>query len=155
MKSYPGLHNLWQPGSQAVRKWRENGKIKRKWRENEEIEWEWGNVERFTLTIFDNILTIFDNYWYIYEKVATVPESWVRWRAVFQSGSGVLKMCSEHFLIYIYGIQCDLMKNKLLKKLLFWKSLNSLYKSGSRSQKSPKRKAQKRLAQSRFIQIFE
>ena len=31
-----GLHYLWQPGSQAARKWRENEKMKRKWRENEE-----------------------------------------------------------------------------------------------------------------------
>ena len=33
-----GLHNLCQPGSRAVRKWRENKKMKRKWRENEEME---------------------------------------------------------------------------------------------------------------------
>ena len=33
-----GLHNLWQPGSRAVRKWRENEKMKRKLRENEEME---------------------------------------------------------------------------------------------------------------------
>ena len=46
MKSYPELHNLWQPGSRAVRKWKENGKIKRKWRENEEMERKWsGNEE--------------------------------------------------------------------------------------------------------------
>ena len=32
------LHNLWQPGSLAAKKWRENEKIKRKWRENEEME---------------------------------------------------------------------------------------------------------------------
>ena len=43
---------------------------------------------------------------------------------------------------------------KLLKTLKFWKSLNSLCKSGSRPQKSPK-KAQKRITQSRFTQIFE
>ena len=29
-------------------------------------------------------------------------------RADIQSGSRVLKRCSEPFLIYIYGIQCDL-----------------------------------------------
>ena len=34
----PGLHNLYQPASRAVRKWRENEKMKRKWRENEEME---------------------------------------------------------------------------------------------------------------------
>ena len=33
----PGLYNLWQPGSRAVRKWRENKEMKRKWRKNEEI----------------------------------------------------------------------------------------------------------------------
>ena len=33
-----GLHNLWQPGSRAARKWTENEKMKRKWRENEERE---------------------------------------------------------------------------------------------------------------------
>ena len=36
-----GLHNLWQPGSQAARKWRENEKMKREnenWREKEEME---------------------------------------------------------------------------------------------------------------------
>ena len=46
-----GLHNLWQPGSWAARKWRENGKIKRKWRENEEMVRKWGNEERFALYI--------------------------------------------------------------------------------------------------------
>ena len=43
---------------------------------------------------------------------------------------------------------------KLLKTLKFWKSLNSLCKSGSRPQKSPK-KPRKRITQSRFTQIFE
>ena len=36
--SKSGLHNLWQPCSWAVKKWRENEKMKRKWRENEEME---------------------------------------------------------------------------------------------------------------------
>ena len=35
---WPGLHNLWQPGSQAVRKWGDTEKMKRKWRENDEKE---------------------------------------------------------------------------------------------------------------------
>ena len=39
-----------------------------------------------------------------YDKVASVPESWVQWRAVFQSGSRVLKhrknceCCPGHYL---------------------------------------------------------
>ena len=45
----------------------------------------------------------------IYESIATVGEIQVWWRADFQSGSRVLKRCSEPFLIYIYGIQCDFM----------------------------------------------
>ena len=45
----------------------------------------------------------------LYESFATVGEIRVRWRADFQSGSRVLKRCSEPFLIYIYGIQCDFM----------------------------------------------
>ena len=32
---------MWQPGSQAVRKWKENEQIKRKWRENEGMERKW------------------------------------------------------------------------------------------------------------------
>ena len=35
---WPGLHKLWQPCSQAARKWRENEEMKRKWRENEELK---------------------------------------------------------------------------------------------------------------------
>ena len=46
-----GLHNLWQPGSWAVRKWRENEKMKREWRENEEMVREGGNGERFSFYI--------------------------------------------------------------------------------------------------------
>merc|ERR1712211_188635 len=44
-----------------------------------------------------------------YESFATVWEIRVWWMADFQSGSRVLKRCSEHFLIYIYGIQCGFM----------------------------------------------
>ena len=44
-----------------------------------------------------------------YESVADVSESWVWWRADFQSGSRVLKRCSEPFLTYIYAIECDFM----------------------------------------------
>ena len=43
---------------------------------------------------------------------------------------------------------------KLLRTLKFCKSLNSLYKSGSQPQKSPKKKPKKRLAQSWFSQFF-
>ena len=38
LQMVPGLHNFWQPGSRAARKWRKNEKMKRKWRENEEME---------------------------------------------------------------------------------------------------------------------
>ena len=38
------------------------------------------------------------------KKLSVVP------LAMFQSGSRVLKRCSESFLIYIYGIQCDFMQ---------------------------------------------
>ena len=46
---------------------------------------------------------------FLYETVADVPESWVWWRADFQSSSRVLKgVLYESFLIYIYGIQFGL-----------------------------------------------
>ena len=54
-------------------------------------------------------------YLHRYETIATVPESWVRCRAVFQSGSRVLKRCSEPFLIYIYGMQCNCMQKSCWK----------------------------------------
>ena len=60
----------------------------------------------------------------------------------FQSGSRVLK---KVFWTFSYLYLCHTMwfhAKKLLKTLIFWKSLNSLCKSGSRPQKSPK-KAQK------------
>ena len=51
----------------------------------------------------------------LYDSFSDVPESWVWWRADFQSGSRVLKRCSEPFLIYIYGIQCDFMPKSCWK----------------------------------------
>ena len=46
-----GLHNLWQPGSRAAKKWRDKEKMKRKWKENEELE-------RDSLSIFPHFLFI-------------------------------------------------------------------------------------------------
>ena len=75
----------------------------------------------------------------IYETVADVPESWLWWRADFQSGSRVLKRCSEPFLSISLAYNAMWFHaEKLLKTLKFWKSLTSLYKSGSRPQKSRK-----------------
>ena len=71
-----------------------------------------------------------------YETVADVPESWVWWRANFQSGSRMLnKLFSYLYLCHTMWFHAE----KLLKTLKFWKSLNLLYKSGSRPQKSPKK----------------
>ena len=42
---YAGLHNMWQLGSRAVRKWRDNEKMKRKWRENEKMKRKWRDNE--------------------------------------------------------------------------------------------------------------
>ena len=50
-----------------------------------------------------------------YESFSDVGESWVWWRADFQSGSSAKKRCSEPFLIYIYGIQCDFMPKSCWK----------------------------------------
>ena len=78
----------------------------------------------------------------IYESFATVGEIRVWWRADFQSGSRVLKKVFWTFsYLYLWHTMWFHAK-KLLKTLKFWKSLNSLCKSGSRPQKSPK-KAQK------------
>ena len=52
-----------------------------------------------------------------YDSMPDLGEIRVYQRADFQSGSRVLKRCSEPFLIYIYGLQCD--AKKLLKKLKF------------------------------------
>ena len=77
-----------------------------------------------------------------YESIATVGEIRVYWRADFQSGSRVLKKVFWTFsYLYLWHTMWFHAK-KLLKTLKFWKSLNSLCKSGSRPQKSPK-KAQK------------
>ena len=79
---------------------------------------------------------------YVYESIATVGEIRVWWRAGFQSGSRVLKRVFWTFsYLYLWHTMWFQAK-KLLKTLKFWKSLNSLCKSGSRPQKSPK-KAQK------------
>ena len=56
-----------------------------------------------------------------YGTVADVPESWVWWRADFQSCFRVLKRCFEPFLIYIYGIQCDFMPKSCWKHSNFEK----------------------------------
>ena len=55
------MHNLYQPGSWAVRKLRENKKMKRKWRENEEMERKGTNneeIERDLLSIYPHFLFI-------------------------------------------------------------------------------------------------
>ena len=60
-ESQPGVHNLWQFGSRAVRKWRKNEKMKRKWRENEEMERKWKEneeMERDSLSKFPHFLYI-------------------------------------------------------------------------------------------------
>ena len=78
----------------------------------------------------------------IYDSIATVGEIRVYWRADFQSGSRVLKKVFWTFsYLYLWHTMWFHAK-KLLRTLKFWKSLNSLCKSGSRPQKSPK-KAQK------------
>ena len=77
-----------------------------------------------------------------YDSIVTVGEIRVWWRADFQSGSRVLKKVFWTFsYLYLWHTMWFHAK-KLLKTLKFWKSLNSLCKSGSRPQKSPK-KAQK------------
>ena len=78
----------------------------------------------------------------VYDSIATVGEIRVYWRADFQSGSRVLKKVFWTFsYLYLWHTMWFHAK-KLLRTLKFWKSLNSLCKSGSRPQKSPK-KAQK------------
>ena len=78
----------------------------------------------------------------IYDSLSDVGEIRVYQRADFQSGSRVLKKVFWTFsYLYLWHTMWFHAK-KLLKTLKFWKSLNSLCKSGSRPQKSPK-KAQK------------
>ena len=55
------------------------------------------------LSIYDYMSIPYD------DSIATVGETGVWLRADFQSSSRVLKRCSEPFVIYIYGIQCDFM----------------------------------------------
>ena len=70
-----------------------------------------------------------------YETVADVPESWVWVRADLQSGFRVLKKVFWIFLSMAHNvISC----RKVAENIKFWKLLNSLYKNGSRPQKSPK-----------------
>ena len=75
-----------------------------------------------------------------YDRFTTVAETRLQWRSDFQSGSRVLKGWTFSYL-YLWHTMWFHAK-KLLRTLKFWKSLNSLCKSGSRPQKSPK-KAQK------------
>ena len=78
----------------------------------------------------------------IYDSLSDVGEIRVYQRADFQSGSRVLKKVFWTFsYLYLWHTMWFHAK-KLLRTLKFWKSLNSLCKSGSRPQKSPK-KAQK------------
>ena len=89
-----------------------------------------------------------------YDSLSDVGEIRVYQRADFQSGSRVLKKVFWTLsYLYLWHTMWFHAK-KLLKTLKFWKSLNSLCKSDSRPQKSPI-KAQERIAQSRFTQIFE
>ena len=60
----------------------------------------------------------------MYETVATVPESWVRWRAVFQSGSRVLKKVLWTFSYLYLWYTVWFHAKKLLTTFKFWKSLN-------------------------------
>ena len=75
----------------------------------------------------------------IYESFSDLGEIRVWLRADFQSGSRVLKKVFWTFsYLYLWHTMWFHAK-KLLKTLKFWKSLNSLCKSGSRPQKSPKK----------------
>ena len=77
-----------------------------------------------------------------YDSMSDLGEIRVYQRADFQSGSRVLKKVFWTFsYLYLWHTMWFHAK-KLLRTLKFWKSLNSLCKSGSRPQKSPK-KAQK------------
>ena len=78
----------------------------------------------------------------MYDSFSDVGERQVWWRADFQSGSRVLKKVFWTFSYLYLWHTMWFHAIKLLKTLKFWKSLNSLCKSGSRPQKSPK-KAQK------------
>ena len=87
----------------------------------------------------------------IYESFSDVGESWVWLRADFQSGFRVLKKVFWTFsYLYLWHTMWFHAK-KLLKTLKFWKSLNLLWKSGSRPQNHQK-KAQKKGSQNRESQ---
>merc|ERR1719318_57468 len=75
----------------------------------------------------------------IYESFATVGEIRVYWRADFQSGSRVLKKGVLNLFLSISMAYNVISCQKVAENT---QSLNSLCKSGSRPQKSPK-KAQK------------
>ena len=78
----------------------------------------------------------------VYDSMSDLGEIRVYQRADFQSGSRVLKKVFWTLsYLYLWHTMWFHAK-KLLKTLKFWKSLNSLCKSGSQPQKSPK-KAQK------------
>ena len=61
---YLGLHNLWQPDSLAVIKWRENEKMKRKGRGNEEMEID--SFSLFSHFLFNSSLSIH----FLYQKLS-------------------------------------------------------------------------------------
>ena len=79
-----------------------------------------------------------------YDSFSDVPESWVWWRADFQSGPRVLKKVFWTFSYLYLWHKMWFHAKKLLKTLKFWKSLNSLCKSGSRPQQSPKKSPKNR-----------
>ena len=80
----------------------------------------------------------------IYETVADVPETWVWWRADFQSASRVFKEVFWTFSYLYLWHTVWFHAKKLLKTLKFWKSLNLLCKSGSRPKKLPKKSPKNR-----------
>ena len=76
---------------------------------------------------------------HIYDKLSDVAKAWVQRRSDFQSGFRVLKRVFWTFSYLYLGPTMWFHAKKLLKTLKFWKSLNSLYKSGqSLSKKRPK-----------------
>ena len=88
------------------------------------------------------IVSLFKNSPKGYDSMSDLGEIRVYQRADFQSGSRVLKKVFWTLsYLYLWHTMWFHAK-KLLRTLKFWKSLNSLCKSGSRPQKSPK-KAQK------------
>ena len=87
-----------------------------------------------------------------YDSMPDLGEIRVYQRADFQSGSRVLKKVFWTLsYLYLWHTMWFHAK-KLLRTLKFWKSLNSLCKSGSQPQKSPKKSPKNG---SGFTQIFE